>query len=354
VEVLLGSLSELPPSADDAIQVNAKSSGGYTLLAHSRLPEGATDGDTLLLDTWWRADADTESRLVLVYACHEGGCVKVPLSNPRPLGAPGSIEAVDDSGGKSASAIVFRQRIPLPIHDFDKQLTLALAVADPLEWNAATQQPQRSDIDLATSPWLDHWSSVEALQQGTDANLPDTLLPVASILIEPETEKHYGCLIPAAYNESTAVQYDASFGDLARLVDVWTDQPGVPWSIISSLSSLRPESTLRVQLEWLAFRSDSERWRVSLQLLDADGHPVAQSDAEPGNWDSPTTEWRAGQYICDPHDLQLPADLPSGRYRLVAALYHPRTGWRLPVSGEDSLGDMALLGVVTVSEFGEE
>ena len=55
----------------------------------------------------------------------------------------------------------------------------------------------------------------------------------------------------------------------------------------------------------------------------------AQSDAVPAEWTRPTTGWLPGEYVLDRHAIILPADLPAGKYDLVAGLYDPATGERL-------------------------
>ncbi|RME79276.1 MAG: hypothetical protein D6784_00970, partial [Chloroflexi bacterium] len=38
------------------------------------------------------------------------------------------------------------------------------------------------------------------------------------------------------------------------------------------------------------------------------------------------------EQVVDPHILPLPADLPSGPYRLAVGLYHQPSGQRLPLA----------------------
>jgi hypothetical protein len=51
-----------------------------------------------------------------------------------------------------------------------------------------------------------------------------------------------------------------------------------------------------------------------------------------------------GETIADNHGLPIPLGTPPGDYRLIAALYDPESGQRLPTSA----GDMAELGTVQV------
>ena len=61
-----------------------------------------------------------------------------------------------------------------------------------------------------------------------------------------------------------------------------------------------------------------------------DGELVAQSDGPPRAGTYPTSIWDAGERVVDERVLVLPPDLPAGRYRLLAGLYDPATGTRLP------------------------
>ena len=54
---------------------------------------------------------------------------------------------------------------------------------------------------------------------------------------------------------------------------------------------------------------------------------------EPDQGRRPTALWRPGQTVTDAHELQLPADLPPGKYRILAGLYVAPDGPRLPVVG---------------------
>lgn len=76
--------------------------------------------------------------------------------------------------------------------------------------------------------------------------------------------------------------------------------------------------------------------KVTVQLLDAGGALVAQADAplrRDAGWSS--------------HPLRLPSGLPSGQYRLIAALYDPDAPG-LPRLRTNAGTDLAELGVVTI------
>ncbi len=111
--------------------------------------------------------------------------------------------------------------------------------------------------------------------------------------------------------------------------------------------SASPGQILPVEFAWLPLRKPMDDYNLFLQLLAADGAPVAQHDGPPNGGYTPTSTWSPGEEVSDRHGLALPADLPAGEYRLIAGLYHPLTGERLS-NLSPSGGDYADLGTVTI------
>ena len=93
----------------------------------------------------------------------------------------------------------------------------------------------------------------------------------------------------------------------------------------------RPGDTVQVSLGWQALAAPAANYAVSLQLLGPGGDLVASADRTPGNGFRPTTGWQVGEQINDRLALSLPADAAPGVYQLLAVLYDPATGQRLPV-----------------------
>jgi hypothetical protein len=90
-----------------------------------------------------------------------------------------------------------------------------------------------------------------------------------------------------------------------------------------------PQSPLSVTLHWHALATPDRNYHTFVHLLDGEGNIVAQHDGPPGNGKLPTLGWLPGEYLSDPHLLQLPANLPAGEYRLAVGLYDPVTSLRL-------------------------
>jgi hypothetical protein len=108
------------------------------------------------------------------------------------------------------------------------------------------------------------------------------------------------------------------------------------------VASLQPGAVLGLTLFWEPLQPMEEDYTIFIHLRDQAGRTVAQFDQQPFYGSYPTRHWQPGQHLVDRHQLQLPAALPPGPYRLLFGLYRPETGERLPLAG-DQLGENALL-----------
>lgn len=131
---------------------------------------------------------------------------------------------------------------------------------------------------------------------------------------------------------------DVPFGDGIRLSLYWTDA----WSVEQG-------DHLLVGIFWLADNRPEMRYKVFLQLLDADGRLVAQRDSEPAGGTLPTTTWEAGYNYYDYHALLIPEELPTGAYTLIVGLYDINDpAARLPV-GDSTYLELGKIEVVASS-----
>jgi hypothetical protein len=103
------------------------------------------------------------------------------------------------------------------------------------------------------------------------------------------------------------------------------------------------EGVLAVTLHWRSLQPSKADYTVFVHLLDSSGDVIAQHDGQPRGGAYPTSVWDAGEVLTDEHPLRLPADLPSGEYRLRVGLYLLETGERLPAKGG---GDSVEVGPV--------
>jgi hypothetical protein len=102
---------------------------------------------------------------------------------------------------------------------------------------------------------------------------------------------------------------------------------------------------LQIRLEWQTDALLDKRYKVFVQLLDANGVLVAQRDSEPGGGLALTTTWMPDTTVVDRHALLI--DLPPGEYRLIVGLYDlDDPPARLPV---DEGGDAFTLTMITVT-----
>lgn len=132
---------------------------------------------------------------------------------------------------------------------------------------------------------------------------------------------------------SSARALDVALDDVARLQGVSMRDSPVPAGDVVQLS-----------LHWLAGNPGDTRYKVFLQLLDADSQIVAQRDAEPVGESRPTNTWQPGETIVDRHGLLVPPGTPPGTYRLITGLYDRANGRRVSTSE----GDAIELGTVQV------
>lgn len=85
--------------------------------------------------------------------------------------------------------------------------------------------------------------------------------------------------------------------------------------------SAHPGDVLQISLRWQANQPPQGNYTVFVQMLDGSGRLVAQRDRWPGDGLFPTASLQKGQVITDNVALVIPADLPTGSYRLIAGLY---------------------------------
>lgn len=153
--------------------------------------------------------------------------------------------------------------------------------------------------------------------------------------LQPLAGEQHGRLGPAvAVKKRSAVApahgSDAVFGDTIRLLGYDVDpQP------------LGAGQEARVTLYWQPLRSGGDDWTTFVQVLNATGDKVAQSDHVPGGAFYPTSLWRASDRLADSHVITLPDDPGPGPYRLLVGLYK-RNGSDLQQLGQPQVvGEIA-------------
>jgi 4-amino-4-deoxy-L-arabinose transferase-like glycosyltransferase len=91
-----------------------------------------------------------------------------------------------------------------------------------------------------------------------------------------------------------------------------------------------PTQPLIVTLSWRAGNDTLPiDYTVFVQLLNSEGIVIAQSDAQPAENTRPTSGWRAGEFILDPHTLRFNSNAASGSARLIVGLYNAQDNSRV-------------------------
>jgi hypothetical protein len=112
---------------------------------------------------------------------------------------------------------------------------------------------------------------------------------------------------------------------------------------------VEPGDAALIQLHWLAEQPLTQRYKVSVQLLDDRNQVIAQHDSEPGGGAHPTDRWQIGESMIDNHGIAIPFGAPPGAYRLMATLYDAASGERVQHRGQE----MLTLGSVIVERAAE-
>ncbi|MHB1005807.1 MAG: glycosyltransferase family 39 protein [Chloroflexota bacterium] len=104
---------------------------------------------------------------------------------------------------------------------------------------------------------------------------------------------------------------------------------------VTSPPRVKAGDKIELGLVWRAEATPATAYRVFVHLADANQRPWAQHDGEPAAGARPTTGWIASEYVIDPRQLTVGADVPTGRYQLLVGVYGP-DGARLQVQGADA------------------
>jgi hypothetical protein len=85
--------------------------------------------------------------------------------------------------------------------------------------------------------------------------------------------------------------------------------------------TLTPGDPFQIILYWQALVEMDVPYSVFVHLLGTDGRVLAGHDGQPVGNTRPTTGWVPGEYVTDPHQVVIPADLPPGEYIIEVGLY---------------------------------
>jgi len=97
------------------------------------------------------------------------------------------------------------------------------------------------------------------------------------------------------------------------------------------LGLAQPGQSLPFTLYWQAIGPIDRQYTVFVHLLGAGGQRYAQADGPPLRGIQPMINWQLGETLPDRRTIDLPPDLPPGRYNLAIGLYGA-DGSRLPIT----------------------
>ncbi|HOT91258.1 MAG TPA: hypothetical protein PLJ78_05640 [Anaerolineae bacterium] len=135
---------------------------------------------------------------------------------------------------------------------------------------------------------------------------------------------------------------EAMLGNAVRLVGY----------TLTPAQTVRSGETLTVTLYWQSIAPVDADLSVFTHLVDAEDALVIQHDGPPLLGNAPTSTWRAGMVIPDPHPIIIGADVAPAVYNLIVGMYHWPSGERLPALnavGERWRDDRIPLTSITVS-----
>lgn len=136
---------------------------------------------------------------------------------------------------------------------------------------------------------------------------------------------------------STAQPLEASFGDQVKLLG---------YGISPENGKIAPRGRLGVTLYWQSLAEMDQDYTVFVHLVDQAGCIYSQHDGQPVAGLYPTSKWKEGEIIEDVHLIEIPADIPAGRYSLKVGMYLLSTMERLQISSGTVQADHLVLGSV--------
>jgi hypothetical protein len=132
--------------------------------------------------------------------------------------------------------------------------------------------------------------------------------------------------LPTVLDENTPDHtHGGKLGDTIELV-------GYDWQA----DWVATDTSLPLHLYWRAVTQPTVDYTVFVHLHGPDGQLTAQCDSPPLGGARPTTTWQPGEMIRDICEVILPANAPTGEYKVFAGMYNWPELKRLPAYAPDS------------------
>ncbi|MDH4207452.1 MAG: DUF2723 domain-containing protein, partial [Anaerolineae bacterium] len=113
----------------------------------------------------------------------------------------------------------------------------------------------------------------------------------------------------------------------------------------SEIRETRTGPQLRLCLHWLATEQIVRDYKVSVRLLNEEGHLAAVHDSYPVGDAYRTDAWKPGEVVLDTHDLPVLAGVPPGDYTIQVTMYEPNVPDPLASAAVGSVALQSTLGL---------
>jgi mannosyltransferase len=285
----------------------------FTLLGYELAPLEAQIGETLHLETHWRAEIGPTEDYTLEVGLTDREGQEVIRWQVAPAAS-----FYPTSAWRSGAYVRGQHDLPLPQPMSPGRYRMWLALLSPTGERLALggERPRKALVGLI--PWQERLG-------GQELTLADLSLSDRSRRFD---------LPPVAY------PLEATLGKRAHLVGYDLD-----------LSQAYPGGQLPLTLYWRAGGPMVRSFKVFTHLVNAQGTVWAQHDALPGEGCCPTHSWADGEVIVDEHLIPLGTDLPPGTYELVVGMYDEQDASRLPAyaaNGESLPGDYVSIRTIAI------
>lgn len=176
------------------------------------------------------------------------------------------------------------------------------------------------------------WRLGESIHEKYQLELPPNLAPGRyELIVEPRSGDGQPAEQPIGLTEMRVNNIDRLYTlptDIPVELDVLWEPLRLAGMAPADLAA-RPGEAAELTLYWIKQATHGDVYSVFVHVVNDSGDIVAQADQWPGGL--PTDILDEGQVVIDRLGLNVPANLPPGRYQIRVGLYAAATGLRLPV-----------------------
>jgi hypothetical protein len=155
-------------------------------------------------------------------------------------------------------------------------------------------------------------------------------LTQALVYIEPRYNNSVTtapAILPVVLNRPSSV----TVPDVADQMDIEFEE-GI---VLKGYQLTYQNDILQVALYWQSDQPILKDYQIFVHVLNEHGEKIAGQDLAPVNNRYPTSQWRVGATIADPHTLVFENSLTPGRYQVLIGLYSWQDNMRLPITTLD-------------------